>query len=387
MMHDFLAAHRGNLIERCRSKVAERDSPEASFEETEHGIPLFLDQLIKTLLVEQTANPEQSRAVSGSTGGVKTTRSEIGGGAIRHGRELFCRGFTVEQVVHCYGDLCQAITDLAFELDEPFSIDEFRTLNRCLDNAIAGAVSAFTHQHEALAAQDEDKTFNRRLGFFAHELRNLVNSATLAFLAIKEGNLSVTGATGAVLDRSLVGMRILIDRSLTEVRLSQGMPSLVRLFSLGDFIAEVRQSASLEAKARHCVLRVSAVDPTLAIDGDRDLLLSAVSNLLQNAFKFTQYGSEVRLNTRVTEDRIFIDVEDHCGGLPPGDAEKMFHPFVQGDAHRTGLGLGLAIAQSSVDANRGTLSVRDVPGVGCVFTIELPRHGMPAPGVSSPLAA
>lgn len=387
MMHEFLTEHRGELIDRCRTKVAERESPKATADEIEHGIPVFLDQLIKTLRVEQSSEPMQSRTVSGSTGGVKTTSSEIGGGAIRHGRELFYRGFSVEEVVHDYGDLCQAITDLAFELDTPFEIDEFRTLNRCLDNAIAGAVSAFNYQRESIAADKEEKALNKRLGFFAHELRNLVNTATLALLALKEGNIGLGGATGAVLDRSLVGLRILIDRSLTEVRRSAGMPVQVRLFSLADFIAEVRLSASLEAKVRECVLAVSSVDPTLAIDGDRDLLLSAVGNLLQNAFKFTHHGSEVRLHTRATTDRIFIDIEDHCGGLPPGDADKMFYPFMQADADRTGLGLGLAICQNSVHANRGTVSVRDVPGTGCVFTIELPRCAMPEVVSTQPVAA
>jgi signal transduction histidine kinase len=329
----------------------------------------------------------QSRSVSGSAGAVKATPSEVGGGAIRHGRELFYRGFTVEQVVHGYGDLCQAITDLACELDSPFTIDEFRTLNRCLDNAIAAAVSGFNYQREAVAADKEEKALNKRLGFFAHELRNLVNTATLAVLAIKEGSVGLQGATGAILDRSLVGLRILIDRSLAEVRMSAGLPVQVRLFSLADFVAEARLSAALEAKMRECVLHVSMVDPTLAVDGDRDLLLSAVGNLLQNAFKFTRHGSEVRLETRVTADRIFLDIADHCGGLPPGDADKMFHPFMQADADRTGLGLGLAISQSSVQANKGVLTVRDVPGTGCVFTIDLPRHAMPTPVLLEPLAA
>jgi signal transduction histidine kinase len=294
---------------------------------------------------------------------------------------------TVEQVVHGYGDLCQAITDLAFELNSPFEVDEFRTLNRCLDNAIAGAVSAFNFQREAVVADNEEKALNQRLGFFAHELRNLVNSATLALMALKEGNLGVGGATGTVLERSLVGLRVLIDRSLAEVRLSAGLAVQVRLFSLADFVAEVRLSASLDAKARECVLHVSLVDPALAVDGDRDLLLSAVGNLLQNALKFTHHGTEVRLHTRATADRIYIDVEDHCGGLPPGAADHMFHPFMQAGADRTGLGLGLAIARSSVEANQGVLSVRDLPGVGCVFTIDLPRHDLLLPTVLPPLAA
>jgi hypothetical protein len=70
-------------------------------------------------------------------------------------------------------------------------------------------------------------------------------------------------------------------------------------------------------------------------------------------------------------------IADAACGLPPGSAEKMFTPFAQHGEDRSGLGLGLFIARRSVEADAGTLSVRDVPGTGCVFTISLPRH--PAP--------
>ena len=128
-----------------------------------------------------------------------------------------------------------------------------------------------------------------------------------------------------------------------------------------------------------CSFTVAAVDPKLGIEADRDLLFSAVGNLLQNAFKFTHSHSEVSLNARSSANRVLIEVEDHCGGLPPGDAEKMFAPFAQGGTNKSGLGLGLAICQRSVEANMGVLSVRDLPGSGCVFTIDLPRHLLPEP--------
>jgi hypothetical protein len=155
------------------------------------------------------------------------------------------------------------------------------------------------------------------------------------------------------------------------------MPPRRQLISLASFIAEVNISASLEAQARGCGLDVSVVDPSLAIEADRDLLFSAVGNLLQNAFKFTQQQTEVWLHAYATGDRILIDVKDQCGGLPPGDAEKMFLPFTQGSTDKSGLGLGQSICRRSVEANSGVLSVRNMPGSGCVFTIELPRHGWP----------
>jgi len=377
MMHEFLSAQREELIARCLAKVAQRSAPKATDAENEHGIPLFLDQLIKTLQVEQTSEPLLSRKVSGPSGGGPSL-SELGETAARHGRELMDRGFTVEQVVHDYGDLCQAITDLAFEMNAPISIDEFRTLNRCLDNGIAVAVTEFNYRRDFVVADKQTKAHNERLGIFAHELRNFLNASTLALSALKAGDLSINGATGGVLDRCLVGMATLINRSLSEVRMNAGLPLQHQLFSLADFIGEANLSASLEANMRKCILSVSEVDPELAVDADRDLLLSALGNLLQNAFKFTRPDTTVTLNAYAQGDRILLDVEDHGEGLPPGDEKTIFEPFAQSGEDRSGLGLGLAIAKRSVEANAGVLSVRSQPGVGCVFTINLPRRLLPA---------
>ncbi len=208
----------------------------------------------------------------------------------------------------------------------------------------------------------------------AHELRNHIHTATLAVIAIKAGNVGLAGATGAVLDRSLIGLRNLIDRSLADVRIAAGMPARRQQFSIAEFVAEVQVSASLEARSRDCEFTVADVDKGLGVVADRDMLFSAVGNLLQNAFKFTEHHTEVSLKVYSVADRILINVEDHCGGLPPGVAERMFLPFMQGSEDKSGLGLGLSICRRSVEANDGVLSVRDVPGSGCVFTIDLPRH-------------
>lgn len=379
MLHEFLAANRSELIDRCRIKVGQRSVDADPHPELDYGITLFLDQLIKTLCLEQTPQPLRSRKVSGPAGGGKAVLSEIGETAAQHGKELLHHGFTVEQLVHDYGDLCQAVTDLAFELNSPIDVDEFRTLNRCLDNAIAVAVTEFNYQRDFVTAEKQASELNERLGFFAHELRNYLNTATLALTVIKGGSVGVSGATGAVLERSLVGLRTLIDRSLSEVRISAGLPVQHLLFSLADFISEIKLSATLEAQTKECTLIVSAVDTRLAVDADRDLLLAALGNVLQNAFKFTHHGSDVTLSAYAAADRILIDVEDHCGGLPEGDPEKMFLPFSQLGKDTGGLGLGLSISRRSVEANNGTLNARDIPGSGCVFTIDVPRHSLPDP--------
>ncbi len=379
-MHTFLAAHRTELIARCRTKVAKRDVEGSDKRELEHGITIFLDQLIKTLQVELTPHPMRSRKVSGRSGGGKPMLSEMGESAAAHGRELLEHGFTVEELVHDYGDLCQSIMDLACELDATIQVDEFRTFNRCLDNAIANAVTEFAYQRDFKMADQQADSLNERLGHFAHELRNHLGTATMALAVIKSGNVGHSGATGAVLDRSLVSLRNLIDRSLAEVRMTAGLPAQHALFSLADFILEIRLAGELEAEVMGCTLAVSKVDALLAVDADRDLLFSAVGNLLQNAFKFTRSGTEVTLNAYAVADRILIDVEDSCGGLPAGETERLFHPFVQSDHTKSGVGLGLSIARRSVEANDGKLTVRDVPGNGCVFTIDMPRWSVLPPG-------
>ena len=157
-----------------------------------------------------------------------------------------------------------------------------------------------------------------------------------------------------------------------------GMSTQHRVFSVSDFIDELKLSASLEAEAAECPFTVSHVDSSLAVDADRDLLSAAVGNLLQNAFKFTEPQTAVNLRAYAVGGRVLIEVEDHCGGLPAGAAETLFRPFKQAGTDKSGLGLGLSIARRSIEADGGSLSVRDIPWSGCVFTIDLPRRAAPS---------
>lgn len=372
-MYRFLANNRDELIKRCAEKVAKRPARNATTEQLRNGIPMFLDQLTRTLEAEQDDGAAAGRKISGASGGDGAALSEMGVSAAAHGMNLLKLGYTVDQVVHDYGDLCQAITDLAFERDAPFSVDEFRTLNRCLDNAIADAVTEFSFQRDAAIADQQSADLNERLGFLMHEVRNSLNAAGLAVDAIESGGLTMAGATGAVLKRSLAAMGKLVDRSLDEVRIKGAPPEPHKIFSLAAFIAEARDAADLDANTRRSKFTVTDVDPFLGVEGDRDLLLAALANLLHNAFKFTHPHTEVTLNAYALGDRILIDVKDHCGGLPSGNTEKMFTPFTQRGKDKTGLGLGLSIARQSVTADGGVLGVTNRPEVGCTFTISLPR--------------
>lgn len=382
MMHTFLNTHRDELQLRCRAKVAARPLRVASAEQLAHGIPMFLDQLIRTLEAEEEQSPARSIAISGAADGNAHSGSELAASAAIHGDELLALGYSISQVVHDYGDLCQAVTDLAADLGEKFEIDEFRTLNRCLDNGIAEAVTAFNQRRDLVIASTQARDANERLGHFAHELRNLLNTATLATTALKSAGVGMGGATGAVLERSLVGLRTLIDRSLAEVRNGSGATPYRSLFPLRRFIAEVGHSAALEARLFDCALTVSASAPALQLDADADLLWSALGNLLQNAFKFSGRDGHVLLSARAEGAFVRIEVKDSGPGMSAAAAVEMFQPFTQAGTDKTGLGLGLAIARRSVEANGGTLTVESVPGQGCVFAIILRHAGAATPDLA-----
>lgn len=353
LLHEFVAANRDEIIRRCRAKVQRRSVPPPTEGQFDSGVPLFLEQLEDALR-------------AGRTSGFDMRNS-----AARHGQAVLREGFTVSQVVYDYGDVCQSITELAVEMDAPISTDDFRMLNRCLDDAIAAAVTQYGRgQHQCIL--DEPARRSERLSYLIHELRNLTHTAILAFEVLKTGKVGVAGSTGTVLHRSLIGLTTLMNRSVGEVRLTEGVQNPEK-FLVSGFIDELAPAAILEANARDVRLIVPPVDDGLVIEADRQILGLVVGNVLQNAFKFTRPRTNVTLRVGASAERVLIEVEDECGGLPHGNVDDLFRPFEQRSSDRTGLGLGLAFSQWGVEANNGRIYARDLPEKGCVFTVDLPR--------------
>jgi len=350
MLVEFITANRERLVALAQTKVAKRLAPRATERELTSGIPLFLDQLAETL----------RRSPSAMTEAIERS-------AAVHGAALLNLGYTVAQVVHDYGDVCQAITELADELDAPISADEFRTLNQCLDNAIAEAVAEYARLRERSLVEGETE----RSGVFAHELRNRVSAAQLGFLAIQSGRAPFGGSVAAVVMRNLQGMAALINRAMIEVRLGAGNTQRKRIH-LRELLKETEIDGAMDADVHGVSLSVARVDDGIDVDADPQILGGAVGNLLQNAFKFTRAGGRVALRTSVIAGRVEIEIEDECGGLPPGKVEQLLAALQQRGTVRSGLGLGLSISRKGVEASGGVLRVRDVPGSGCVFTIDLP---------------
>ncbi|HEX7282441.1 MAG TPA: HAMP domain-containing sensor histidine kinase [Vicinamibacterales bacterium] len=354
MLYEFIATYRDPIIARARQKLTARPWPSVSPEELENGVPLFLTQLSEKLRSQST--------------GAAHSQGAIGAGATRHGRDLMALGFTVSQVVHDYGDICQAITEIAIEHEVPITTDEFKTLNGCLDTAIAEAVT----EHARITAQSRSSEEFERSGHLAHETRDLLNTAILAYQALKQGTVAINGNTGAVLGRSLMGLRDLVDSTLSEIRLAANQQRRERV-AVTPFLNDIAAAGRLHAESRGLHLVLEPGESTWAVRADQQVLASAVTNLLNNAFKFTPAGGRVALRASLNEDsRLLIEVEDECGGIPASVGDP-FQPFGERRGRdRTGLGLGLSIARKAVRAHGGDIHIRNAPGKGCVFTIDLP---------------
>ncbi len=350
MLHEFITANIPEIIARTRAKVATRTMPVPTEAELKNGVPLFLDQLVDRLRLATT----DSEAIEES--------------ATQHGGELQAMGFSVSQVVHGYGDVCQAITQLAEDVNAPITVEEFKTFNRCQDDATAHAVT----EYERLRDQSVAYEGMERQGVLAHEMGNRLAAALIAFNILQKGAVGIGGSTGAVLGRSLRALQFLVSNSLAEVRLESEL-TLRHRVPVAELIAEVEVEASMGADAAGYTLTVFPVEPGIDVRADPQILAAALSNLLQNAFKFSHPDGRVSLRTTVTEGRVLFEVEDECGGLPPGKIEELFKPFEQRNTDRSGLGLGLMISRRGVEAMGGRMAVRDLPGHGCVFSIDLPK--------------
>jgi signal transduction histidine kinase len=353
-LRTFLVANREEVLERSRSKLVGHPTSPSNAPNAAVGLALFLDQLITVL---------------GTTpGDLAAEHASVTDGAALHGVDLLERGLTVAQVVQDYGSICQSVTEVASERHAAITADEFRLFNECLDEAIAQAVTAYEHRRDPTVS-DSNAT---QLGVLAHEMRNLLSTAILSFDAICRGSVGVNGTTGTMLGRSLQGMRALIDRTLAEVRLGADLHTPERV-AVAELMEEIEVIATLQARAHEIEVSVESCAQDIAVQGDRQILAAAIANLVHNACKFSSRGGRVSITTQATPERVLIEVQDECGGLPPGNAEDLFLPFERRGANRSGLGLGLSISLKGVRASGGDIHVRDLPARGCVFTIDLPR--------------
>ena len=347
-LYGVLTARRAELItswsDRLRSTVVAAALPRAEL--VDH-IPAFVDEITRALYPGAVPLPPMSSH------------------AEEHGEQRLRLGFDVAEVVREYGALHECILEIAAAEGLVISAGEQEVVVRFLNAGIADAVSQYV-RHRDLEMQRQT---SEHLGFIAHELRNPLGAAQLAFRRLQKELKE--SRTAEILDRNLKQTAEMIDSVLSHTSLKMGIEPQLTSIALDTFLREIEVNAAIEAQGRK-ITTVVSVAPGLKMEADRRLLRSAVSNLLQNALKFSHEDSTVSVTAARTDGRLTIEVTDACGGLPPGKAAELFNPLVQRGENRTGFGFGLAIALQAAEAHNGTIRVRDLPGVGCTFIIDLP---------------
>ena len=354
MLYEFITTYRDPIIARAREKLTDRPYPLVSTSELEHGVPLFLTQLSETLRREATPTP--------------FSQEVIGASAAQHGRELRALGFNISQVVHDYGDICQAITEVAVEQQLPITTEEFHTLNRCLDTAIAEAVT----EHVRITAESRSREEIERSGQLAHEIRDILNTALLAFHTLKRGTVAINGSTGTVLGRSLMSLRDLVDNTLSDIRMAAKIqqservpldrfperPRGCRPTAGGEPRNAIRHrpgGPSAEREWRPAAPGVSRHEPVeQCVQIHACWRARGAPGTARRSARPYRSGGRVRWSFPTARIEGFKAFADRRGN------------------DRTGLGLGLSIARKAVRIHGGDIHHRNMPGKGCVFVIDVP---------------
>ncbi|HEY6909395.1 MAG TPA: HAMP domain-containing sensor histidine kinase [Myxococcales bacterium] len=345
----FIGARRDPIVRRWIDAVRAELRSEEALDETEilDSLRPFLDELIRAM-EQDTTLPGAGRAV-----------------AAAHGAQRQVLQRDVADMVREYGLLFRSVTDEAVSMEAgPFQPGEYARLASCLARGASEAVREYTGLHALELRRQAWEHF----AFLAHEIRSPLQTARLSAQLIRSGAPQERGMQ--VLERSLAQLAESIDHALVDARLrgiDAGASLQLERVELAALISRSVEEARPDADAREISLRVEA-QPPLPAKVDQRVLRSAIGNLVRNAVKFTRTGGKVTVRARPGS----IEVEDECGGVRPEDEAHIFEAFRQAGDDRSGFGLGLAIARAGIEAHGGKLSVRNLPGTGCVFAVSLP---------------
>jgi signal transduction histidine kinase len=377
---EVLKTNEKAILARCEGKSSALAGERRVSKTPTGGLSIFFNQLLQVLehahvdeAHREVANDSDERAIAAAADCPHDVEVAKSAGAL--GKDFHRLGYTLSHVVHAYGAICQVVTEIAIEQNVAIRTEEFRVLNRCLDTAIAGAVTVFHAEVEDVTSRE-----TQNLGILAHELGNALAVVTTSLSLIKSGTVGFGGSVGKVMDRALKRQQQLIDRSLVEVRMRTDPEVRKEHISLFQLIDHVMISADAEARLKSQAFDVE-IEPGLKIEADQYLLFSAVSTFLQNAIKHTSNGGLIRIRAHGSGNKAVIEIEDQRRGVGHVSANEAFQSFEQRYRNHDEAGPGLTVARRAVELNDGTIDVRNLPGNGCIFRINLPGMHRAAPAV------
>lgn len=349
-LRGFVSAHRDEILDLCIRKL-QLEAGNVSRDEAKGELEGVLDEVILAL----GDHEEGTR---------RSPLPERSATACRHGRQRQQLSYSIERISRDFGSISDSVGEIAGREGLSFAADQYRIFNLCLDTAIGDAIEQYWKD----AVDEETRSTTERVGVFAHELRNALASARMSYSLLQTGQFGINSRTGEVLGRALARADMLVSRALLEVQVGGHIEAQRKPLRVADVLYSVRDSMVLE---RGVVVVVEA-DDSVEADADERLLSSAVSNLVQNGVKFSRANGTVMVRSKLVEQAVCIEVEDECGGLSPGAEDEIFRPFVRKGLDRRGLGLGLTITKEAIEAQAGRLTVRNLPGKGCIFGARIP---------------
>ena len=255
--------------------------------------------------------------------------------------------------------------------------DVLRTFAAQIALAIEGARLA----EEARRAQVDAETSNMRAALFSsvtHDVRTPLSSIIASVDSLSDPQARLTGEDRLALLKTIRQEADRLNRlvgnllHLARVR-AGGLEPVKRAGSVNDVIEGVVARLQPVLEGREVSMMVRDL-PEIPMDVDQ--IDQVVTNLLENAIRFSRAGSPIIVTTARWQDTVRVRVADQGVGIPPDDRERVFEPFVRGDTEREGgTGLGLSIARALVRVHRGRIWIEEAPGGGAAVTFELPLGG------------
>lgn len=337
--------------------------------------------------------------------------------AREHGRQRWESGWSISEVIRDYQILRLIVLEYIDEiLDRPLGSRETMAVGLAIDEAISASVVAYVRFRDEAQQESERETLaqyqrlneailqgavrlqaarrrtNEFLGTLAHELRNPLAPIMYAIEASRLTDPTGTASpeTLAVIQRQAWQIARLVDDLLDVTRISQGKLSLRReRTDLGDIFAQARQSTAALFAARDQTLICNPPEQPLMLSADPARLVQVVTNLLNNAGKYSPPGSRVWLSGQLDGEQVVVRVRDEGVGISPELLPQVFDMFQQIDRtidqSQGGLGIGLALVKSLVELHHGSVSAHsEGVGHGSEFVVRLPCGSAPEVGQPSP---
>jgi signal transduction histidine kinase/ActR/RegA family two-component response regulator len=336
--------------------------------------------------------------------------------AASHGIQRWETGWSLPEVVRDHQILRLVIVDFFQEyLERPLTYRESLAIGLALDEAISASVVAYVNgrdvylreleetradesrqtqrklEEQAAALKQADRRKNEFLAILAHELRNPIAPIRNAVLALKLQDPPDPAIQWPreVIERQVRQLNRMVDDLLDVSRITQAKFALHKQpIEVGRILVEaVETSQPLIDARKHRLTVVPPAEPVW-LEGDQVRLAQVVSNLLNNAAKYTEVGGQIRLSAERRGNEAVIRVHDTGIGIPAGLMPHIFEPFTQEERSpnraQGGLGIGLALVRSLVELHGGRVEAKSAGrGRGSEFIVRLPL--LPeAPAPSTP---